>query len=220
VTSLPSASARTRRQTGRMEPAALLAADASGPLPRLGGIARPDGVVIVSERYWALARQDGTLVEGTTRPVTSVLQHVPILRGFLRLGVALAPLGGAGVSTRRDRLVFGVAMGLSVGLAFVPGRAQLVAGLLLTGALLAWVFRGRTLSLHGAEHRAIAAAESRRLASTWRGTSRPSRFSPRCGTNFGVLVLALVGVLYAVAPVSRQAAAAIPLQLGALGVTM
>jgi uncharacterized protein YqhQ len=203
-----------------MEPAGLLAADALRSLPRLGGIARPDGVVILSEHYWALARRDGTLVEGTTRQVTSVLRHVPVLRGLVRLGVALAPLGAVGVSSRRDRLVLGLAIALSVALAFVPGSAQLVAGLVLTGALLAWVFRGRTLPLHGAEHRAIAAAESRQLASTWLGTTRPSRFSPRCGTNFGVLVLALVAVLYLVAPASREAATAIPLQLGALGVTM
>jgi uncharacterized protein YqhQ len=51
------------------------------------------------------------------------------------------------------------------------------------------MFRGRTLRLHGAEHRAIAAAEGRTLVSTWHGSSRPSRFSPRCGTNFAALMV-------------------------------
>ena len=38
------------------ETADLLArADAALALPRLGGMARPNGVVIVSERYWAFA---------------------------------------------------------------------------------------------------------------------------------------------------------------------
>jgi uncharacterized protein YqhQ len=59
----------------------------------------------------------------------------------------------------------------------------------VTVALLAWIFRGRTLRLHGAEHRAIAAVEERRLAETWAGAARPSRFSLRCGTNFAALVL-------------------------------
>jgi uncharacterized protein YqhQ len=55
--------------------------------------------------------------------------------------------------------------------------------------LLAWLLRGRTLYLHGAEHRAIAAAEEGRLSATWEGQARPSRFSLRCGTNFVALVL-------------------------------
>src|SRR5919206_234856 len=54
--------------------------------------------------------------------------------------------------------------------------------------VLIWLLRGRTLALHGAEHRAIAAAETRRLEATWAGDARPSRFSPRCGTNFAALV--------------------------------
>ena len=43
--------------------------------------------------------------------------------------------------------------------------------------------------MHGAEHRAIAAAEERRLAAAWSGTAKPTRFSPRCGTNFAALAL-------------------------------
>ena len=65
-----------------------------------------------------------------------------------------------------------------------PGEAERLAKLGLVG----WMLRGRTLHLHGAEHRAIAAVEERRLEATWRGEARPSRFSPRCGTNFAALV--------------------------------
>ena len=39
-------------------------ADAAPALPRLGGMARPNGVVIVSEHHWAFAGVDGSLVEG------------------------------------------------------------------------------------------------------------------------------------------------------------
>jgi uncharacterized protein YqhQ len=55
--------------------------------------------------------------------------------------------------------------------------------------MLLWLLRGRTLHLHGAEHRAIAAAEEGRLAATWHGEAKPSRFSLRCGTNFVALVV-------------------------------
>ena len=48
---------------------------------------------------------------------------------------------------------------------------------------------GRTLYLHGAEHRAIAAAEERRLVDAWHGRVRPTRFAARCGTNFAALLL-------------------------------
>jgi uncharacterized protein YqhQ len=51
------------------------------------------------------------------------------------------------------------------------------------------MLRGRTLNLHGAEHRAIAAAEARSLTATWDGGARPTRFSPRCGTNFAALAV-------------------------------
>jgi uncharacterized protein YqhQ len=62
-------------------------------------------------------------------------------------------------------------------------------GLAATLGRAAWMLRGRTLRLHGAEHRAIAAVEERRLVATWEGSARPSRFSPRCGTNFAALAL-------------------------------
>ena len=45
--------------------AVLARADDQPELPRLGGMARPDGVVVVSPRYWAFARVDGTVHEGT-----------------------------------------------------------------------------------------------------------------------------------------------------------
>jgi len=55
--------------------------------------------------------------------------------------------------------------------------------------LLGWMLRGRTLFLHGAEHRAIMASEEHRLVATWNAQVRPSRFAPRCGTNFAALVV-------------------------------
>jgi len=68
--------------------------------------------------------------------------------------------------------------------------------------LLFTILRGRALHLHGAEHRAIAAAEERRLASTWTGAARPSRFSPRCGTNFAALALPVTFIADRVLPMA------------------
>src|ERR687898_66944 len=59
---------------------------------------------------------------------------------------------------------------------------------------------GGMARLHGAEHRAIAAAEQGRLASTWTGESRPTRFSPRCGTNFAALAIPVTALFDHLAP--------------------
>ena len=61
-------------------------------------------------------------------------------------------------------------------------------GIVIGVVLIGWMLRGRTLFLHGAEHRAIAAAESGSLVAAWEGLAKPTRFSPRCGTNFAALV--------------------------------
>src|SRR5439155_1339854 len=74
-------------------------------------------------------------------------------------------------------------------LIFLPHAASLPVGIATAVVLLAWLLRGRTLFLHGAEHRAIAAVEEGSLLATWSGAARPTRFSPRCGTNFAALVL-------------------------------
>lgn len=165
-------------------------ADAAVSLPRLGGMARPDGVVVVSERFWALARSDGSLREGTMPRTGTAFRRIPLLRGLARIAVSLSPLfRPTGVARRRERVLLAAAIAASLGLAFLPGRASLVAGLAVSAGLIGWLLRGRTLFLHGAEHRAIAAAELRQLGATWAGDARPSRFSARCGTNFAALVL-------------------------------
>jgi uncharacterized protein DUF1385 len=169
-------------------PPLLAEADARSALPRLGGMARPDGVVIVSERFWAFAGRDGSLREGLMpKPV---LPSVPLLRGIVKLGAALSPVfRRSGVAGRRERRILALLLLGPFGFIFLPAALSWAAWGLVTMGLLVWLFRGCTLRLHGAEHRAIAAAEERRLADTWTGEARPSRFSPRCGTNFAALVL-------------------------------
>ena len=153
-------------------------------------MARPDGVVIVSERHWAFACVDGTLKEGTMPRPPQWAQSVPLLRGLTRLGMSLSPLfSRSGATRRRERSLLAVAVVAPFGFVFLPDRVGFAAGIAITLALLAMLLRGRALALHGAEHRAIAAVEERRLAATWRGDARPTRFSPRCGTNFAAIAL-------------------------------
>jgi hypothetical protein len=153
-------------------------------------MARPNGVVMVSERYWAFAGVDGSLREGRMPQPPELLQRVPLARGLVRLYASLAPLFKRdGVAKRRERWLIVAALVAPLGLAVFGGPWSTIAGIVLSVALVATILRGRTLHLHGAEHRAIAAAEARRLEATWEGRARPSRFSPRCGTNFAALAL-------------------------------
>jgi uncharacterized protein YqhQ len=168
----------------------LVRADSTAELPRLGGMARPEGVVIASERFWAFAARDGSLREGEMLAPPRAARRVPLLRGLIRLFSALAPLfRGAGVARRSERLLLAALLLAPVLLIFLPQSASLPLGVGTAVVLVAWMFRGRTLFLHGAEHRAIAAVEERRLVATWGAEAWPSRFAPRCGTNFAALVV-------------------------------
>jgi uncharacterized protein YqhQ len=158
--------------------------------PRLGGMARAGGVVIVSQRYWAYSGVDGSLKEGGMPQPPRALRAVPFARGLVRLAASLSPLfRRTGVARGRERLFLAAAILAPLALVFTPNWVGLTVGGLTTFALLGWLLRGRTLYLHGAEHRAIAAVEERRLRATWDGSARPSRFSLRCGTNFAALLL-------------------------------
>jgi hypothetical protein len=170
--------------------AAVLARADATPLPLLGGMARPDGVVIVSERYFAFAGRDGSLLEGDMPRVPSLFVRLPLLRGLARLTMSFSPLMRRdGVAGRREQILLTAVLLSPALFAFFSGTFALAAGFVMTAAMLAWLLRGRTLYLHGAEHRAIAAAEQGSLAATWAGETKPSRFSLRCGTNFVALVL-------------------------------
>jgi uncharacterized protein YqhQ len=159
-------------------------------VPRLGGMARANGVVMVSERYWAFAGTDGTLREGRMPVAPRALRAIPLARGLVRLSGSLSPLfKREGVARGRERLFLMAAISAPLVLAFAPSWLGLTAGFVTTFALLGWLLRGRTLYLHGAEHRGIAALEQRRLRETWQGMALPTRFSLRCGTNFAALLM-------------------------------
>jgi uncharacterized protein YqhQ len=168
----------------------LARADATERIPQLGGMARPNGVVIVSERFWAFAGVDGSLREGSMPARPEAVRRIPLVRGLARLAVSLSPMfRRTGVTGARERTLLALVLLAPFAFFLLPAVLRVPAGIVLTGGLVLWLLRGRTLRLHGAEHRAIAAVEARRLTATWTGVAKPSRFSPRCGTNFAALVL-------------------------------
>ena len=90
------------------------------------------------------------------------------MRGLLQLAASMAPLvRGRGVAGRRERLFLLFAVLAPLFFVALPSRLELPAGMLTTALIILWLFRGRTLRLHGAEHRAIAAAEARSLERAW-----------------------------------------------------
>jgi hypothetical protein len=184
-------------------------------------MARPDGVVIVSERFWALATTEGVLREGEMPAVRGFLSQIPLLRGLVKLASALSPiLRTDGIARARERWLLGTAMIATFTLVLLPHLVASVGEVTLTAVLLGWMLRGRTLFLHGAEHRAISAAEQRHLSETWHGRAHPSRFAARCGTNFAALVLPVAAVLDHLSPRSAAAYAPIVVALLALALTM
>src|ERR687886_578881 len=78
--------------------------DRAAVLPRLGGMARADGVVVVSERFWAFAGVDGSLREGRMPRPPHTLRSIPLVRGLVRLFASLSPLfRRTGVARKRER---------------------------------------------------------------------------------------------------------------------
>src|ERR1700741_2528613 len=138
----------------------------------MGGVVRAGGVVTASADHWAFAARDGSLREGSMPQPPETLRRVPLVRGLIRLGSALAPLfRGAGVAGGGGRPLVRVAVLTPPSVILLPQSASLPLGIGTAVVLLAWMLRGRTLFLHGAEHRAIAAAEERRLVATWDGAA-------------------------------------------------
>jgi uncharacterized protein YqhQ len=104
--------------------------------------------------------------------------------------MSVAPLfRKSGVAKKGERRILLAVVFVPFSFVFLPATYAMIAWAVLTVGLILWIFRGRTLNLHGAEHRAIAAVEERSLESTWQGKTKPSRFSLRCGTNFAALVI-------------------------------
>ena len=150
-----------------------------------------------------------------------LVRKVPLVRGLVRLAAALSPIfRRRGVTRPRERALLAFALVAPFGFFLLPEGLRLSAAVALTAGLVLWLLRGRTLRLHGAEHRAIAAVEVRRLRATWAGEARPSRFSPRCGTNFAALVLLVTFLAARVWPLAPARYTPLVVTLLSLALTM
>jgi uncharacterized protein YqhQ len=170
---------------------------------QLGGMALRDGVLLQSDGYWvaAVRREGGDIkvVSGAKvrLPAREPLRRVPVVRGVVRLGEALAILPavrrktGASVLPQEDpRLLAATAASAAATLALRSARwgspvlrELAVAGVSLAPVLLA--LRDSRLShYHGAEHKRVAAYES------GGDVLAADREHARCGSNLVVPLLA------------------------------
>ena len=209
----------------------------TGPL-RAGGQALADGVLMRTERAWAIARIDGTIetgeLPGNRFAAVPVLRVIAGLGGALKLGIMKGMLrkgagGGARVrgSRRANRgFLFALlgaeavvaGLGLWLGRLDVPQWGTVLLTVLPWIAVLGVIRLATAPSLwrfHGAEHKAVAAHErSLDLADTDSVLACP-RVHNRCGTNL-VFLLALLSLATVAVPTALQ----VPLFLVALGVTV
>jgi uncharacterized protein YqhQ len=163
---------------------------------QLGGMALRDGVLLQSEGYWAAAvrQEDGEVkvVSGAKvrLPARETLRRVPVVRGVVRLGEALAILpavraktGGPVLPQEDPKLLAATAASAAATLALrSTGRGSpvlrelAVAGVSLAPVLFA--LRDSRLSrYHGAEHKSVAAYESGGDA------AGEDKEHARCGSN-------------------------------------
>ncbi len=163
---------------------------------QLGGMALRDGVLLQSDGYWAAAvrEEDGgvKIVSGAKvmLPARESLRRVPVLRGIVRLGEALAVLPavrrktGAPVLPQEDpKLLAATAASAVATLALRSARwgspvvrELAVAGMSLAPVLLA-LRDSRLAHYHGAEHKSVAAYEGGGEAAA------ADKEHARCGSN-------------------------------------
>ncbi len=176
---------------------------------RVGGMAFGNGVFMRSPRFWALARADGTVIDG---PVSSLLARhrwlrLPLLRSamaLIEMVVLTIPLHRrTGLRPAASLLAWlGLAMLISLCLGVI--LPALVHSVLLAGTLLEVLsFAFALLALrqglgasvwryHGAEHKAVNAYEAGTDLSDPEAVMAHSRIHDRCGTNLVVLIVALL----------------------------
>ena len=163
---------------------------------QLGGMALRDGVLLQSDGYWAAAvrEEDGgvKVVSGAKPqlPGREALRQVPVVRGLVRLGEAMAVLPAVRRKTGRPvlpqedpRMLAATAASAVATVALRASRRGspvvrelAVAGVGLAPVLLA--LRDSRLSrYHGAEHKSVAAYESGGDAVT------EHKEHARCGSN-------------------------------------
>lgn len=199
-----------------------------GRAVKVGGQALADGVLMRTDRAWAIARADGTVESGACPP--NRFAKVPVIRviagltGAMKLGIGRGMLQGRNKLNRRYLWVMAVA---ELVLVFMPhvvpwaspsGRYApvaifvswlgiLVALRLCTPAAL-WRY-------HGAEHKAVSAYEAGCDAGDVGAAMDSPRIHDRCGTNLVVMMVVLAMALSGVAGIWQ-----VPLFLLGLGASV
>lgn len=195
---------------------------------KVGGQALADGVLMRTDRAWAVARADGSIEVGRVAP-PGRWGRVPGLRVLVGVARALVlAFGRRGRKRRLDRRLLFVVLGLEAALVLfgllLPGvgpQAGLSAGIwvivvpwCLTLAVLRLATPRALWRYHGAEHKAVSAHEHGIPMDDTAAVLRCSRVHDRCGTNLVFLML-LFGVLFADVPGVVQ----VPAFLGSLAVS-
>lgn len=178
---------------------------------KVGGQALADGVLMRTDRAWAIARADGSVEAGATAPNRA--ERIPVLRVLVGLGSALTLAIGRGIlgrgadrpgrraSRRLNRrflwVLFGIEAATLVAGLWLPSGPVTLLGRLLMAAVpfcmtLAVLRMATPQSLwryHGAEHKAVAAHEAGTDLHDLRAVLAAPRVHDRCGTNLVVLML-------------------------------
>jgi uncharacterized protein YqhQ len=174
---------------------------------RLGGMALRNGLLVHGPTHWAAAvrRPDGEIdVASGPKPRVQAVEHVPGVRGVVRLGEAFAviPLVKRALPAARlpfeNAAVVGVAAGASVGGALLRRRLRGVGGETAAAAMsmvpALFALRGGELAAyHGVEHKAIAAYEAEEETDA----AATDKEHDRCGSHLVAPMLAsnLAGTL-------------------------
>ena len=184
------------------EPAAAGPTEPADEPIRLGGMAMRNGLLIHGPTGWAAAvrtRSGEVEVASGKKPSLShgALGKIPMLRGPVRLGEAMAVLPLVRLKLRSARMAFEDPRVIVVGAlaqaltSFVRRdgrtgpREEMIAALIGIVPALAALRDPNLAAYHGAEHKAIGAYES---GETIEATPKEHR---RCGSNIVVPLLAL-----------------------------
>jgi uncharacterized protein YqhQ len=187
---------------------------------RLGGMALRNGLLVHGPTHWAAAvrRPDGEIVVASGRkPRVEAVEHVPGVRGVVRLGEAFAviPLVKRALPAARlpfeNAAVVGVAAGASLGGALLRRRLRGAGGETAAAAIsmvpALFALRGGELAAyHGVEHKAIAAYEAEEETDA----SATDKEHDRCGSHLVAPMLAsnLAGTMLLRRAVERPGAVA------------
>src|SRR4051812_34120773 len=168
---------------------------------RVGGQALPDGVLMRTERAWAVARADGSIEVGQLQPAP--LANVPIVRVLTGLGRGLA-LGFKKLGQRRrgnasGRRFIAVLIVATVLTSFLPQTGSATVNQVLVMAVTLLVLRFLTPAAlwryHGAEHKAVAAHEAGVDLADVNAVLSCDRVHNRCGTNLVVVFAVAMGLV-------------------------